>query len=88
MLVQIALFGVKVLHALDQADGQVLVHIVVVQMGGPHQSSVPLNDLADPVQVFLHDTVAFSDRIVVFHNVILSVFGGSRSGNSPGPSLS
>ena len=86
VLFQLALLRVKARHTGNQPEGKLLVHVVAIQMSGANQGVVLPDYPVDAVEMFLYDTVALGDRVIVFHNVILSVFWGSRSGNGPGPS--
>ena len=44
-------------NAVDQLNRQILVHIIVVQMGGNHQRPVPADYLVDHGKIFFHNAV-------------------------------
>ena len=75
MCLQGTLVRVEMIHAADQPNRQILVHIIVLQVGRPHQRPVAADYLVDDRQVLFHNAVAFRNRIVMFHDAFLSVPG-------------
>ena len=78
MLGQLALGRVEGFYGPDEPDGQLLVNIVTVQMGGLYQGPVPAYGLVDAVKVLLHDAVALRDGITIFHDAVLSLLGAQK----------
>lgn len=76
MLLQLSFFGVVPRHRPNQADGEILVHIVTIQMGGLDQMPILADDPVNTPEVFFYNAVALFDGNFHFKSFFLFVFLG------------
>ncbi len=86
MLLQFTLLGIEARDGPNEPDGELLVHVIIVQTRRAHQRTVLADNPVDAPEMFLYDTVALGDRIVVFHEMALLFICFSASGPRTGRS--
>lgn len=73
MLLKRTLLRVKAGHSPDEPKRQLLVHIVILQPGCPHERAVFPNHGVDAPKILFHKGIALDDGIVVVHVHFLSL---------------
>ena len=73
MLLKCALLGIKTGHGPDEPKRKLLVHVVILQPGHPHERAVLPNHGIDAPKILLHKGIALGDSIVVVHVHFLSL---------------
>ena len=69
VLLQVSLIRIIAGNGLDEPNGKLLVHIVILQPRRPHQRAVFLNDAVDAPKMVFHDGIALSNGVIVFQGI-------------------